>query len=205
MNQAPLWLGWWAHADVVVRGVFVVLVFASVASWSVALLKFWQLMQWREKETQVAQRLHRNELPEANDAIAPTCRLLREAEHLRQARPVDADMLLTRLDDTQALLRLEQERGMTVLATVGSAAPFVGLLGTVWGIMHALQTLKGAEVSLETVAGPVGEALIATAIGLFAAIPALIAYNFLVRGLRSLNALTSHNARRLVDVLYREG
>ena len=71
------------------------------------------------------------------------------------------------------------ESGLTVLATVGSTAPFVGLLGTVWGIYHALLRLGASgESSIQAVAGPVGEALIMTAIGLFVAIPAVFAYNF---------------------------
>lgn len=205
MSQASLWLGWWGHADIVVRAVFIILMMASVASWAVALQKIWQLGSWFGLEKKAAAFLHGGQLPEKLATAAPTRQLMDAAAQLGKARKVDADTLLARLDDTQALFRFEQERGLTILATVGSAAPFVGLLGTVWGIMHALQTLKGAQVTLETVAGPVGEALVATAAGLFAAIPALIAYNFLVRGLRALNAHTSHNARRLVDVLYKEG
>ncbi len=74
------------------------------------------------------------------------------------------------------------EGGLTVLATVGSTAPFVGLLGTVWGIYKALITIGASgEASINVVAGPVGEALIMTAFGLFAAIPAVLAYNFFVR------------------------
>ena len=81
------------------------------------------------------------------------------------------------------------ESGLTVLATVGSTAPFVGLLGTVWGIYHALLRLGASgESSIQAVAGPVGEALIMTAIGLFVAIPAVLAYNFFTR----LNRVTNN-------------
>lgn len=80
------------------------------------------------------------------------------------------------------------ENGMTLLATVGSTAPFVGLLGTVWGIYHALIAIgAGGNASIEAVAGPVGEALIMTAIGLFTAIPAVIAYNAFNRANRNTN------------------
>jgi biopolymer transport protein ExbB len=72
-----------------------------------------------------------------------------------------------------------------VLASVGSTAPFVGLFGTVWGIMHALQDIaRAGTASLDVVAGPVGEALIATAIGIAAAVPAVLAYNYGLRRLR---------------------
>jgi biopolymer transport protein ExbB len=81
------------------------------------------------------------------------------------------------------------EAGLTVLATVGSTAPFVGLLGTVWGIYHALIKIgSSGNAGIEAVAGPVGEALIMTAIGLFVAIPAVLAYNFFVR----LNRVTNN-------------
>ena len=74
------------------------------------------------------------------------------------------------------------ESGMTLLASVGATAPFVGLLGTVWGIYHALIRIgMSGDASMQAVAGPVGEALIMTAIGLFVAIPAVLAYNFFVR------------------------
>jgi biopolymer transport protein ExbB len=80
------------------------------------------------------------------------------------------------------------ENGMTLLATVGSTAPFVGLLGTVWGIYHALIAIGASgQASIDAVAGPVGEALIMTAIGLFVAIPAVIAYNAFNRANRNTN------------------
>ena len=81
------------------------------------------------------------------------------------------------------------ENGLTVLATVGSTAPFVGLLGTVWGIYRALIRIgQTGQASIDAVAGPVGEALIMTALGLFVAIPAVLAYNFFVR----LNRVTNN-------------
>lgn len=81
------------------------------------------------------------------------------------------------------------ESGLMVLASVGSTAPFVGLFGTVWGIMHALQEISiTGMASLEVVSGPVGEALIATAFGIAAAIPAVLAYNWGVRRVRLMVA-----------------
>ncbi len=92
------------------------------------------------------------------------------------------------------------EGGMTLLATVGSAAPFVGLLGTVWGIYHALIGIAATgNASMNAVAGPVGEALIMTAFGLFAAIPALLAYNFFNRSNRVVNARFDEFANDLHD------
>jgi biopolymer transport protein ExbB len=88
---------------------------------------------------------------------------------------------------TRESMRLES--GLTILATVGSTAPFVGLLGTVWGIYRALIRIGASgQASIGAVAGPVGEALIMTAIGLFVAIPAVLGYNFYVR----LNRVTNN-------------
>jgi len=87
---------------------------------------------------------------------------------------------------TRESMRLEG--GLTILATVGSTAPFVGLLGTVWGIYRALIKIgQTGQASIDAVAGPVGEALIMTALGLFVAIPAVLAYNFFVRMNRVTN------------------
>ncbi|BBL72347.1 MotA/TolQ/ExbB proton channel family protein [Methylogaea oryzae] len=81
------------------------------------------------------------------------------------------------------------EQGLSILASVGSTSPFVGLFGTVWGIMHALQDISHAgSASLDVVAGPIGEALIATAIGIAAAIPAVLAYNFFLRQVKLCEA-----------------
>lgn len=102
----------------------------------------------------------------------------------------------------QAVAResLRLEGGMTLLATVGSSAPFVGLLGTVWGIYHALIKIAASgNASMEAVAGPVGEALIMTAFGLFVAIPAVLGYNFYVRQNRVIYARFDEFAHDLHD------
>ena len=91
--------------------------------------------------------------------------------------------------------------GLAFLATVGSTAPFVGLFGTVWGIYHALTAIGIAgQASIDKVAGPVGEALIMTAIGLAVAVPAVLGYNWLVRrnksAMEAVRALRRRPARR---------
>ena len=76
---------------------------------------------------------------------------------------------------------------MTALASIGATAPFIGLFGTVWGIYHALINIgQSGQMSIAAVAGPIGEALVSTAAGLFVAIPAVLAYNFLNRGAKTL-------------------
>lgn len=99
---------------------------------------------------------------------------------------VDKNEFIARtLQQSIVLAQARIERGLTLLASIGSTAPFVGLFGTVWGIYHALVGLAGAtQVVLDKVAGPVGEALIMTAAGLFVAIPALLAYNACTRANR---------------------
>lgn len=102
----------------------------------------------------------------------------------------------------QAVTResMKLENGMTVLATTGATAPFVGLLGTVWGIYHALIKIgSSGNAGIEAVAGPVGEALIMTAIGLFVAIPAVLAYNFFNRRNKVTNAKFDTFAHDLHD------
>jgi biopolymer transport protein ExbB len=86
--------------------------------------------------------------------------------------------------EIQKILR-RHERGLAELASIGSTAPFIGLFGTVWGIMGALQTISASgQASIDIVAGPIGEALIATAIGIAAALPAVLFYNYFLRKMR---------------------
>jgi biopolymer transport protein ExbB len=99
------------------------------------------------------------------------------------------------IDDSTARL----QSGLAVLASVGSTAPFVGLFGTVWGIYHALTAIGIAgQASIDKVAGPVGEALIMTAMGLAVAVPAVLGYNWLVRR----NKVTMEAVRRFANELH---
>ncbi len=102
--------------------------------------------------------------------------------------------LLQKLDE----IRFRLDHGLTILASVGSSAPFIGLFGTVWGIYNALMNIASqGSAGISVVAGPMGEALIATAVGLFAAIPAVLAYNAFVR----LNRLLVQNLRHVAEQL----
>jgi biopolymer transport protein ExbB len=98
------------------------------------------------------------------------------------------------------------EQGLSMLASIGSTAPFVGLFGTVWGIMHALQSISHAKsASLDVVAGPIGEALIATAIGIAVAIPAVLAYNFFLRRIKLAEAELEYFADDLLNLMIMTG
>jgi biopolymer transport protein ExbB len=119
----------------------------------------------------------------------------RLAESLNRSEFIDRTL---RQVVTKESARLED--GMTWLATVGATAPFVGLLGTVWGIYHALIAIgQSGQADIGSVAGPVGEALIMTAIGLFVAIPAVLAYNFFTRSNRNTYAKFDTFAHDLHD------
>jgi len=102
--------------------------------------------------------------------------------------------------------RKNLEQGLSMLASIGSTAPFVGLFGTVWGIMHALQDIsKAKSASLDVVAGPIGEALIATAIGIAAAIPAVLAYNFFLRRIKLCEAELEYFATDFLNLAVKAG
>jgi len=98
------------------------------------------------------------------------------------------------------------EQGLSMLASIGSTSPFVGLFGTVWGIMHALQDIsKAHSASLDVVAGPIGEALITTAIGIAAAIPAVLAYNFFLRRIKLCEAELEYFATDFLNLAVKSG
>ncbi len=95
------------------------------------------------------------------------------------------DVLQRPMRQSLATILRQQEKGLAVLGTIGSTAPFVGLFGTVWGIMDALKAIGlSGQASIDIVAGPIGEALIATAVGILTAIPAVMLYNYFVRKLK---------------------
>lgn len=98
------------------------------------------------------------------------------------------------------------EGGLALLASIGSTAPFVGLFGTVWGIMYALQDItKAGNASLDVVAGPIGEALVATAVGIAVAVPAVLAYNFFLRRMKTVIADLDDFATDFLNLAARTG
>ncbi len=185
------------HASFVVQLVMAGLLLASLASWTVIFGKLFGLRKVRsineefEREFWAGKNL--NDLyADAGKRIegAPMERIfasgMREFLKLRERRVSDAGALL---DGARRAMRASFQReldnvesNLSFLATVGSVSPYVGLFGTVWGIMHAFVGLSNMQqVTLATVAPGIAEALVATAIGLFAAIPAVIAYNRFAR------------------------
>lgn len=182
----------------------------SLASWTVIFVKGWA--QWRmgRADRRFAERFWsaadlaegRTEAQRHDGPLARICLAgIRDFDAL-EAGGGDLRLSGNRKDILERTLRNQvqkeqthMEGGLTLLASVGSVSPFVGLFGTVWGIMHALQDIAGrGSAGLDVVAGPVGEALIATAIGIAAAIPAVLAYNFYLRRVRVAVAGMEHFA-----------
>ena len=186
----------WAQADLIIQAVAILLVVMSVASWYLILSKGLRLLGTRRHGDVVEAFWHAASLDEglrllaARAPDAPCSRLAQQAAaaHAHCTRHAADTTLGSTLDAgefvTRALRRAiadataRLESGLTILASIGSTAPFVGLFGTVWGIYHALTSISvSGMASIDKVAGPVGEALIMTAFGLFVAIPAVLAYN----------------------------
>ena len=197
----------WQQGDTVSHVLAILLILMSIASWSLLLIKL--LEQWRVRHAlrhalpafwQAGSKQAAQQALAAQDGSQLLSRLAMQAEQAAQAYAaksglglggeLDAGEYLGRtLQQSllQAQARLEQ--GLTLLASVGATAPFIGLFGTVWGIYHALISLSGhGQMNIDQVAGPVGEALIMTAIGLFVAIPAVLAYNAYTRSNRLMLA-----------------
>lgn len=198
----------WQQSDVVIKSVAFILLFMSLASWAVLLARAVGLLKLRFARKAVLQFWHAKSLEQGLVALgeraSPFKQLVQEGQvalqqHQQQQQDSElqgqlplndwmASCLRSAIDDSSAKL----QGGMTLLASVGSTAPFIGLFGTVWGIYHALVKIgTSGSASIDKIAGPVGEALIMTAFGLAVAIPAVLAYNALARAnknvLRQLN------------------
>ena len=184
----------------IVAGTLLALIFLSVVTWSIALFKLWKQLQdgkrkrafndafWAAHDWCAAAEVAKSgegdlaRLAQAGFAELKNLNAeQQDLQHLGAPQEVLERMLRQQVQNIQRY----HERGLAELATIGSTAPFVGLFGTVWGIMHALQDIgKSGSASLDVVAGPIGEALIATAIGIATALPAVLAYNYFLRRLR---------------------
>ncbi|MBR8178305.1 MULTISPECIES: MotA/TolQ/ExbB proton channel family protein [Burkholderia] len=188
--------------DAITHAVAYVLLAMSVASWCFLLMKAWLLVRAKRQGPRALAAFWRAASLDAGiDALAGADRervFVPLAEAARDAADEhDPAALAARVERSERVLRalrhamLRSQRrlefGQVLLASIGSTAPFVGLLGTVWGIYHALGSIAASgQAQIESVAGPVGEALIMTAFGLVVAIPAVLAYNILGRLVRQL-------------------
>ena len=192
------------NGDWISRGTLLILVLMSMGSWYILVTKLYESIKL-SSEAKVAQRgfFKAKSLKDGAQGLKQGSAFrfiadngIEASEHHEGTLTENIDhnswvaMSVQRsLDDIQSRL----QDGLAFLATVGSTAPFVGLFGTVWGIYHALTAIGIAgQASIDKVAGPVGEALIMTAIGLAVAVPAVLGYNWLVRR----NKVTMESVRR---------
>ena len=175
------------RADIVVKSVILILIACSIYSWAVIFEKF-KLFKKINKSTEEFENkfwnsksaeTFYNNLPAATED--PMALLFRDAMQnlLKRRSKTDLNVRMTTLLETGIEKQVTKiSKGFTFLATVGSTAPFIGLFGTVWGIMNSFQSIAiSRNTSLAIVAPGIAEALFATALGLLAAIPAVVAYN----------------------------
>ncbi len=192
----------WSQGDFVTRAVAVFLLAMSLASWMVIIIKAISIARYKRIVKNSNAFWHSPDFESGLGVLgAATDNPLRQlalegreaTNHHRNTSPQLHDTLdlsdwVTRcLKNTLDEFTAKLQSGLAVLASVGSTAPFVGLFGTVWGIYHALLSIgTSGQATIDKVAGPIGEALIMTALGLAVAIPAVLGYNTLVRGNKSI-------------------
>jgi len=207
--------GMFLNADIVVKIVMIGLVFASLVTWTVWLAKSIEL--WRAKRTAGQALIVLNEvrsLAEANARLGQRSdsvpRLVRTALHEAQTSSHgDPEGLKERvswlLERVEASSSRRIGRGMGLLASIGATAPFVGLFGTVWGIMNSFIGISNAHTTnLAVVAPGIAEALLATALGLFAAIPAVVIYNVFARSIGGYRALLADGSALVMRLVSRD-
>jgi biopolymer transport protein ExbB len=184
----------------IVHLVLVILIALSIATWSIAIIKikqlkkvaidtavftqsFWGAKDWREGESVASQ--HQGDVASlAKLGFKEFNEYINNPGSLKFSGDVHEVLDRPMRQEIQRILR-RHERGLAELASIGSTAPFIGLFGTVWGIMSAMETISATgQASIDVVAGPIGEALIATAIGIAAALPAVLFYNYFLRKMK---------------------
>jgi biopolymer transport protein ExbB len=211
-NLSP-W-GMFLNADIVVKAVMMGLAFASLVTWTVWLAKTIEL---GGAGRLARRRIHLLEKGGSLNEAALACRDKRDAVAqlvLSAAREAELsggivddafkERVALRLERVQAAMARQISRGTGLLATIGATAPFVGLFGTVWGIMNAFIGISQSHTTnLAVVAPGIAEALLATAMGLVAAIPAVVIYNHLVRVIGGYRAILDDAAAQLLLMISR--
>jgi biopolymer transport protein ExbB len=192
--------------EIIIDGTLYTLLVFSVATWTVILFKIWQFTKNSYNNRRFSQafwdadNLEQAEKLPAEIARGPQARIAQQgfawmnesqqfAGKSLKYSGVPAELL-----EHSMLVQMQKEQhamesGLTMLASIGSTSPFVGLFGTVLGIMHAMHEITASgSTSLDVVAGPIGDALVATAIGIAVAVPAVLAYNFFLRRVKQHRA-----------------
>jgi len=194
----------WRQGDFVARGTLIILMIMSIGSWYIGIIKVIEQARMLKDAKEADDKFwHAHSVKEGVATLKEDSAFRFVAEKSSLAAAHHATMQTKQLDlNTWVGMALQRaidvisnrlQSGLAFLATVGSTAPFVGLFGTVWGIYHALTAIGIAgQASIDKVAGPVGEALIMTALGLAVAVPAVLGYNWLVRRNRVAMELIRH-------------
>lgn len=193
----------WLESDSVIKAVAIILLVMSIASWYVIVIRAYGLYRLRKPSDALKDFWHMQSFAKGLHILG-TGREPTPYRYLAETGLAELDHHNTHKDDLHGHLSLSDwltaclrtsidesterlQKGLAILASVGSTAPFIGLFGTVWGIYHALVGIgESGQVGIDKVAGPVGEALIMTAFGLAVAIPAVLGYNALNRGNRNI-------------------
>ena len=203
-------------ADAIVKGVMIGLVFASMITWTVGLAKGIELLSRRRSLRRTLQNI--SDASSLADASARLSRrsnvlsaLVNVASHELHLSTGTVDRqgikerVQSRLDRIEIAAARDMNRGTGILATIGSTAPFIGLFGTVWGIMNSFVGISQAQTTnLAVVAPGIAEALLATALGLVAAIPAVFIYNQFARALASYKALVGDASAEVMRLVSRD-
>ena len=214
MENSPYGLAaMWAQGDWVIKCVALMLLVMSIASWYVIITRGIRLYRLRKNAESIDLFWHTHSFAEGLQVLGKDTG--NPFHHLAIEGQASVNHHLTNKDDLHGQISLADwlseslrgamdetaerlQAGLSILASVGSTAPFVGLFGTVWGIYHALVSISMAgQASIDKVAGPVGEALIMTAFGLAVAIPAVLGYNALTRSNKRLLGKLNRFARQL--------
>ncbi|MEA2943957.1 MAG: biopolymer transport protein ExbB [Bradyrhizobium sp.] len=213
-NLSP-W-GMFVNADIVVKAVMIGLALASLMTWTVWLAKTIEL----RRATAAAKRRLRllesdttlmdveRDCLDGRDAVAQIIQSAAREAVLSDGVVDDGfkERMALRLERVEAAMSRRIARGTGVLATIGATAPFVGLFGTVWGIMNSFIGISEAHTTnLAVVAPGIAEALLATALGLIAAIPAVVIYNYLARSIAAYRALLGDASAQLLLLISRQG
>ena len=206
--------GMFAQADWVVKLVIIGLVIASLVSWTIFLAKLSELRKAMAAERKVHDAVARlRSLHDASEAPALSATALVQEASAELALSADVlqdgegikERIVSRFERYEAALSRRMTRGVNILATVGATAPFVGLFGTVWGIMNSFIGIAEQQTTnLAVVAPGIAEALLATALGLVAAIPAVVMYNHFSRQIAAYRALVSDTAAAILRLVSRD-
>lgn len=201
------------QGDWMIQLIAALLLIMSIASWTIMITRGLQLLRIKKHAKKIDHFWHAHSFQEGLEQLQQHhnpifLHLALEAQaavqqHNTHLTDLQAQINLTdwlnetlqgAIDDTTEKL----QSGLSVLASIGSTTPFIGLLGTVWGIYHALVTISiTGQASIDKIAGPVGEALIMTALGLAVAIPAVLGYNTLTRANKTIRSKLNRFARQL--------